>query len=37
VLGLAGENRWLRRLIIYTFVPLNLYLSAQFFLWGWVA
>jgi len=37
VLGWAGENPWLRRLIIYTFVPLNLYLSAQFFLWGWVA
>jgi hypothetical protein len=37
VLGLAAENPWLRRLIIYTFIPLNLYLSAQFFLWGWVA
>jgi len=37
VLGLAGENPWLRRLIIYTFILLNLYLSAQFFLWGWVA
>ena len=37
VLGLAGENPWVRRLIIYTFVPLNMYLSAQFFLWGWVA
>jgi hypothetical protein len=37
ILGLAGENPWLRRLIIYTFIPLNLYLSAQFFLWGWVA
>jgi dolichyl-phosphate-mannose-protein mannosyltransferase len=37
ILGLAGENPMLRRLIIYTFIPLNLYLSAQFFLWGWVA
>ena len=37
VLGLAGENPWVRRFIIYTFVPLNMYLSAQFFLWGWVA
>ena len=37
VLGFASENSVLRRLIIYTFVPLNLYLSAQFFLWGWVA
>ena len=33
----AGENVWLRRAIVYTFIPLNLYLSAQFFLWGWVA
>jgi hypothetical protein len=37
ILGRAGENPWIRRLIIYTFIPLNLYLSAQFFLWGWVA
>lgn len=37
ILGLASEHPWIRRLIIYTFVPLNLYLSAQFFLWGWVA
>jgi len=37
VLGWAGENPWLRRLIVYTFIPLNLYLSAQFFSWGWVA
>lgn len=37
VLGLASENPMIRRLIIYTFIPLNLYLSAQFFMWGWVA
>ncbi len=37
IFGLAGENPWLRRLILYAFIPLNLYLSAQFFLWGWVA
>jgi hypothetical protein len=37
VLGLAGESPRGRRLIIYTFIPLNLYLSAQFFLWGWIA
>jgi hypothetical protein len=36
-LSLAGENPWARRLILYTFIPLNLYLSAQFFSWGWVA
>jgi hypothetical protein len=37
ILGLLGENPWPRRLIVYIFVPLHLYLSAQFFLWGWVA
>jgi len=37
ILGMASENAWLRRLIVYTFIPLNLYLSDQFFLWGWVA
>ncbi|HLO18655.1 MAG TPA: hypothetical protein VK206_27740, partial [Anaerolineales bacterium] len=37
ILGLAAENPWIRRLILYTFISLNLYLSAQFFLWGWVA
>lgn len=36
-LGLAGENPWTQRLVVYTFIPLNLYLSAQFFSWGWVA
>ena len=37
VLGLASENPWTRRLMIYIFISLNMYLSAQFFLWGWVA
>jgi len=37
VLGVAGENPWLRRLIIYTSILLSLYLSGQFFIWGWVA
>jgi hypothetical protein len=37
VLGMAAEHPWMRRLIVYTFIPLNLYLSGQFFLWGWVA
>lgn len=36
-LGLAGQNPWVRRAIIYTSVPLSLYLSGQFFMWGWVA
>jgi hypothetical protein len=37
VLGLVGEKPWLRRVIVYLSIPLHLYLSAQFFLWGWVA
>ena len=37
ILARASENPWHRRLIIYTFIPLNLYLSAQFLSWGWVA
>jgi hypothetical protein len=37
VLSLAADNPWMRRLIVYVFIPLNLYLSAQFFSWGWVA
>lgn len=37
VLGLAGENSRYRRIIIYTFIALNLYLSQEFFGWGWVA
>jgi Gpi18-like mannosyltransferase len=36
-LGLAGENRWLRRVIVYGSILLGLYLSGQFFIWGWVA
>lgn len=36
-LGLLGENPRARRFIIYPFMLLNLYLSAQFFSWGWVA
>lgn len=37
VLSLAGNNPLLRRVIVYTSILLNLYLSAQFFVWGWVA
>jgi hypothetical protein len=36
-LGMAGRNPVLRRVIIYVSIPLNLYLSGQFFIWGWVA
>lgn len=36
-LSLTSENAVLRRVIIYTSILLNLYLSGQFFIWGWVA
>lgn len=36
-LSLAGENPLLRRVIIYGSILLHLYLSGQFFIWGWVA
>lgn len=36
-LSAAGDNPWVRRLIVYTLLILSLYLSAQFFSWGWVA
>ncbi len=35
--GVWGKNRWVERAIVYVSLPLSLYLSAQFFLWGWVA
>ncbi|MGB8646404.1 MAG: glycosyltransferase family 39 protein [Anaerolineae bacterium] len=37
LLGLWGQNRWVQRLVIYSSFALGLFLSAQFFLWGWVA
>jgi hypothetical protein len=36
-LGIAGNRPWVRRVIIYTSIPLSLYLSGQFMIWGWVA
>jgi hypothetical protein len=33
----AAENPWINRLVIYPSVALLLYLSGQFFVWGWVA
>lgn len=35
-LGARGENAWINRAIVYVSFPLQLYLSAQFVLWGWV-
>ena len=37
VLGAAGRNPWINRLILYPSVALFLYFSGQFFIWGWVA
>jgi hypothetical protein len=36
-LSLAGKQPWARRVIVYTSIPLALYLSGQFMIWGWVA
>jgi Gpi18-like mannosyltransferase len=36
VLGLWGRNQWVNRAILYTSILLQMYLSAQFILWGWV-
>mgnify|MGYP003931442725 CR=1 FL=1 len=37
ILGAAGRNPWLNRLILYPSIALYLYFSGQFFVWGWVA
>ncbi len=34
--GVWGRNIWVNRAIVYLSFPLQLYLSAQFILWGWV-
>jgi len=35
-LGARGQNAWVNRAVVYLSFPLQLYLSAQFVLWGWV-
>jgi Gpi18-like mannosyltransferase len=37
LLGSAGKNPWVNRLIVYAGILAVLYFSAQFFSWGWVA
>lgn len=37
LLGEWSKNRWIERAVVYSSLPAALYLSAQFFLWGWVA
>lgn len=37
LLGEAGRNPWINRLIVYPSIGLYLYFSGQFFIWGWVA
>jgi hypothetical protein len=34
--GAWGKHSWVNRAILYLLFPLNLYLSAQFLIWGWV-
>ncbi len=34
--GVWGRNAWANRAIVYLSFPLQLYLSAQFVMWGWV-
>ncbi|MBI5029617.1 MAG: glycosyltransferase family 39 protein [Chloroflexi bacterium] len=34
--GVWGKNSWVNRAVVYLSFPLQLYLSAQFILWGWV-
>ena len=35
--GRWSANAWAQRATVYLSIPLQLFLSAQFFLWGWVA
>lgn len=37
LLAYWSKNRWVERAVVYVSVPLNLYLTAQFLQWGWVA
>jgi hypothetical protein len=37
VIGSTDESPWKRRIVIYSCLALNLYLSQDFFGWGWVA
>jgi hypothetical protein len=34
--GACGKNAWINRAILYLALPLNLFFSAQFVMWGWV-
>ena len=35
--GMFAQQKWVNLLMFVFFLSLNLFLSAQFFLWGWVA
>lgn len=37
LLGEAGRNPWINRLILYPSLALLLFFAGQFFMWGWVA
>ena len=34
--GAWGKHAWVNRVVVYLSFPLNLYLTAQFVMWGWV-
>lgn len=36
LLGAWGTNAWVNRAVVYLSFPLQLFLSAQFIIWGWV-
>lgn len=36
LLGKWSRGGWAQRAVVYLSIPLQLFLSAQFFLWGWV-
>jgi hypothetical protein len=36
LLGTWGRNPWVNRGILYTSLPVMLFFSAQFWMWGWV-
>lgn len=37
LVGQWSDKPWVQRALVYLWFPLQLFLSAQFFLWGWVA
>jgi len=36
IFGIIARHKWMNLILFASFLSLNLFLSAQFFLWGWV-